>query len=276
MTLASGAENLERNPNGRWESADLRVNDLWFVPPAPISSRWESISDEPPSTVHLHIKRGLLDSVAQQMGLDASRELSLGDAMHFHDPLIAAMLAALHHAARDPADSRLYVDTLVYTLAAHLLQHYSRGNEARRTGSAARTAGAAPDSPGDRLHPGQSRRRSGDCRTGRAGRAEQLSFCARVSPRDWRDTASARYAPAARGSSETAVRDGSNDTANCARGWVRECQSFLRAVQAWRWRDAACLAVAHLVAAIDNGSEGPRLIPAVNTNTVAGPPRAIM
>ncbi len=120
MTLASGAEHLERNLNGRWESADLRVNDLWFVPPAPISWRWQSISDEPLSTVHVHIERALLDSVAQQMGLDASRELSLGDAMHF----------------RDPADSRLYVDTLVHALAAHLLQHYSRGSEAQRAESA--------------------------------------------------------------------------------------------------------------------------------------------
>jgi AraC family transcriptional regulator len=36
MTLASGAGHLERNLNGRCESAGLRVNDLWFVPPAPI------------------------------------------------------------------------------------------------------------------------------------------------------------------------------------------------------------------------------------------------
>ncbi|MFM0416378.1 helix-turn-helix domain-containing protein [Paraburkholderia aromaticivorans] len=127
MTLASGAEHLERNLNGRWESADLRVGDVWFVPPAPISWRWRSISDEPLSTVHLHIERSLIDSVADQMELGGSRELSLGDAMQFRDPLVAAMLAALHRAAADPADSRLYVDALVHALAAHLLQHYSRG-----------------------------------------------------------------------------------------------------------------------------------------------------
>jgi AraC family transcriptional regulator len=130
MTLASGAEHLERNLNGRWESADLRVGDVWFVPPAPISWRWHSISDEPLSTVHLHIERSLIDSVADQMELGGSRELSLGDAMQFHDPLIAATLGALHRAAGDPADSRLYVDTLVHALAAHLLQHYSRGRHA--------------------------------------------------------------------------------------------------------------------------------------------------
>jgi AraC family transcriptional regulator len=143
MTLASGAEHLERNLGGRWESADMRVNDLWFVPPAPISWRWHSISDEPLSTLHVHIERGLIDSIAQQMGLDASHELSLGDAMRFNDPLIAAMLAALHHAARDPADSRLYVDTLAHALAAHLLQHYSSGNDARR-GSATRPERLVP------------------------------------------------------------------------------------------------------------------------------------
>ena len=128
MTLASGAEHLERNLNGRWESADLRVGDVWFVPPAPISWRWHSISNEPLSTVHLHLERSLIDSVAEQMELGASRELSLGDAMRFHDPLIAAMLSALHRAAGDPADSRLYVDALTHALAAHLLQHYSRGH----------------------------------------------------------------------------------------------------------------------------------------------------
>ncbi|MGF6837369.1 AraC family transcriptional regulator [Paraburkholderia youngii] len=143
MTLASGAEHLERNLGGTWESADMRVNDLWFVPPTPISWRWHSISDEPLSTLHVHIERDLLDRVAQQMGLDASRELSLGDAMRFNDPLIAAMLAALHRAARDPADSRLYVDTLVHALAAHLLQHYSSGNGARR-GSATRPERLVP------------------------------------------------------------------------------------------------------------------------------------
>ena len=131
MTLASGAEHLERNLNGRWESAELRVGELWYVPPAPISWRWRSISDEPLSTVHLHIERSLIDSVADQMELGGScRELSLGDAMRFHDPLVAAMLSALHRAASDPADSRLYVDALVHALAAHLLQHYSRGRQA--------------------------------------------------------------------------------------------------------------------------------------------------
>ncbi|NML30290.1 helix-turn-helix domain-containing protein [Paraburkholderia antibiotica] len=136
MTLASGAEHLERSLGGRWESADMRVNDLWCVPSMPVSWRWRAIGDEPLSTLHVHIERGLIDNVAQQMGLDASPELSLGDAMRFHDPLIAAMLAALHRAARDPADSRLYVDTLVHALAAHLLQHYSRGNGARHAQSA--------------------------------------------------------------------------------------------------------------------------------------------
>ncbi|WP_408361860.1 helix-turn-helix domain-containing protein [Paraburkholderia sp. RL18-103-BIB-C] len=130
MTLASGAEHLERNLHGRWESADLRVGDVWFVPPAPISWRWHSISDEPLSTVHLHLERSLIDNVAAQMELGGSHELSLGDAMQFHDPLIAGMLGALHRAAGDPVDSRLYVDALVHALAAHLLQHYSRGREA--------------------------------------------------------------------------------------------------------------------------------------------------
>ena len=127
MTLGSGAEHLERNLNGRWESADLRMGDVWFVPPAPISWRWHSISDEPLSTVHLHLERSLIDNVADQMELGGSRELSFGEAMRLHDPLIAAMLGALHRAAGDPADSRLYVDTLAHALAAHLLQHYSRG-----------------------------------------------------------------------------------------------------------------------------------------------------
>ena len=127
MTLGSGAEHLERNLDGRWESADLRMGDVWFVPPVPISWRWRSISDEPLSTVHLHLERSLIDSVADQMELGGSRELTLGDAMQFHDPLIAEMLRALHRAAGDPADSRLYVDALTHALAAHLLQHYSRG-----------------------------------------------------------------------------------------------------------------------------------------------------
>jgi AraC family transcriptional regulator len=132
MTLASGAEHLERNLNGRWESADLRMGDVWFVPSAPISWRWHSISDEPLSTVHLHVECSLIDSVADQMELGGSRELALSDAMQFRDPLVAAMLGALHRAAGDPADSRLYADTLVHALAAHLLQHYSRGRLAQR------------------------------------------------------------------------------------------------------------------------------------------------
>ncbi len=70
--------------------------------------RWRSISDKPLSTVHLHIERSLIDSVADQMELDGSRrELSLSDAMRFHDPLVAAMLNALHRAASDPADSAI-------------------------------------------------------------------------------------------------------------------------------------------------------------------------
>lgn len=109
MTLASGAEHLERNLNGRWESAELRMGDVGYVPPAPFSWRWRSISDEPLSTVHVHIERSLIDSMADQMELDGPRrELSLGDAMQFHDPRVAAMLAALHRAATDPADSRLF------------------------------------------------------------------------------------------------------------------------------------------------------------------------
>ncbi|MFM0295690.1 MULTISPECIES: AraC family transcriptional regulator [Paraburkholderia] len=163
MTLASGAEHLERNLNGRWESADLRVGDVWFVPPAPISWRWRSISDEPLSTVHLHIERSLIDSVADQMELGGSRELSLGDAMQFRDPLVAAMLAALHRAAADPADSRLYVDALVHALAAHLLQHYSRG---RSTLSGSETGLPAPP---ERLVPRRIRRVTDYIRANLAG-----------------------------------------------------------------------------------------------------------
>ncbi|WP_208328536.1 AraC family transcriptional regulator [Paraburkholderia sp. BL6665CI2N2] len=148
MTLASGAEHLERNLDGRWESADLYMGDVWFVPPAPISWRWRSISDAPLSTVHLHLERSLIDSVAEQMELGGSRELSLGDAMQFRDPLIAAMLSALHRAAADPSDSRLYVDALVHALAAHLLQHYARG----------RPAGAATPARPERLVPRRVRR----------------------------------------------------------------------------------------------------------------------
>jgi AraC family transcriptional regulator len=163
MTLASGAEHLERNLNGRWESADLRVGDVWFVPPAPISWRWRSISDEPLSTVHLHIERSLIDSVADQMELGGSRELSLGDAMQFRDPLVVAMLAALHRAAADPADSRLYVDALVHALAAHLLQHYSRG---RSTLSGSQTG--LPAHP-ERLVPRRIRRVTDYIRANLAG-----------------------------------------------------------------------------------------------------------
>jgi AraC family transcriptional regulator len=163
MTLASGAEHLERNLNGRWESADLRVGDVWFVPPAPISWRWRSISDEPLSTVHLHIERSLIDSVADQMELGGSRELSLGDAMQFRDPLVAAMLAALHRAAADPADSRLYVDALLHALAAHLLQHYSRG---RSTLSGSQTG--LPAHP-ERLVPRRIRRVTDYIRANLAG-----------------------------------------------------------------------------------------------------------
>jgi AraC family transcriptional regulator len=163
MTLASGAEHLERNLNGRWESADLRVGDVWFVPSAPISWRWRSISDEPLSTVHLHIERSLIDSVADQMELGGSRELSLGDAMPFRDPLVAAMLAALHRAAADPADSRLYVDALLHALAAHLLQHYSRG---RSTLSGSQTG--LPAHP-ERLVPRRIRRVTDYIRANLAG-----------------------------------------------------------------------------------------------------------
>jgi AraC family transcriptional regulator len=149
MTLASGAEHLERNLNGRWESAELRVGDVWYVPPAPISWRWRSISDEPLSTVHLHIERSLIDRIADQMELGgSSRELALGDAMQFHDPLVATMLGALHRAASDPADARLYADALVHALAAHLLQHYSYG----------RHAAAGLPAPPERLVPRRIRR----------------------------------------------------------------------------------------------------------------------
>lgn len=163
MTLASGAEHLERNLSGRWESADLRMGDVWFVPPAPISWRWRSISDEPLSTVHLHIERSVIDSVAEQLELDGSRELTLGDAMRFRDPLVAAMLAALHRAAADPGDSRLYVDTLVQALAAHLLQHYSRGH----TGLAASPAGSPIHA--ERLVPRRIRRVTDYIRANLAG-----------------------------------------------------------------------------------------------------------
>jgi hypothetical protein len=87
--------------------------------------------------VHLHIERSFVDSVADQMELNGSRELSLGDAMHFQDPLVCAMLGALHRAAADPADSRPYVDTMLHTLAAHLLKHYARGHLPNRDGMAA-------------------------------------------------------------------------------------------------------------------------------------------
>ncbi len=60
---------------------------------------------------------------------------------------------------------------------------------------AARTAGAARDPASDRLHPRQSRRRSGDHRTDRTGRAKHFSFCSGVSLRNGRDAACLPIAP---------------------------------------------------------------------------------
>jgi AraC family transcriptional regulator len=140
MTLASGAEHLERNLNGCWENADLRAGDVWFVPPAPISWRWRSISDEPLSTVHLHIERGLIDSVADQMELGGSRELSLGDAMQFQDPLIAAMLGALHcialHCIAPPPirPTRVCMSMRWFTRSPHICCSTIRAAAMRRPG----------------------------------------------------------------------------------------------------------------------------------------------
>jgi AraC family transcriptional regulator len=261
MTLASGAEHLERNLNGRWESADLRVGDVWFVPPAPISWRWQSISNEPLSTVHLHIERSLIDSVAGQMELGGSRELPLRDATQFHDPLVAARLGASHRAAADRADSRLYAGTLVHAVAAHLLQHYSRGRHTL----------AGLNAQPERLVTRRIRRVTDYIRAhladdlAIADLADQAGLSsfhfACVFRRETGETPHGlvtrlRLEEAAR----AAARHPSDRVADSDCGGFRERQSFLRAVQAWLWRDAtglpACRMSGPAVATIERQSAG--------------------
>jgi len=79
--------------------------------------------EQPVDTLHLHIRREVVDEVAASMGYDRESDRRLAPRLGDSDTLLEQLVLEVRHAAgRAPADS-LYVEQLALAIAARLIRH---------------------------------------------------------------------------------------------------------------------------------------------------------
>jgi AraC family transcriptional regulator len=134
LLITKGGLVIESRPvGGPWSRYVVREGDLVLRPAREAASmvRWRGLSEEIRS-VHIHLSRQIVASVAEKvLGRDPQR-LRLVSRAGFQDPLLAQILFALDRELEEPAPAgKLYAETAARLLAIHLLRHYSTESVAK-------------------------------------------------------------------------------------------------------------------------------------------------
>ncbi len=86
---------------------------------------WQGVTDQPITTVHVHLDNALLLKTAAEAGLNASR-LEIRDDSGIDDPLLGELGRALvREITTQPAGHSLYADTVAQMLAGQLVHRHS-------------------------------------------------------------------------------------------------------------------------------------------------------
>ncbi len=131
VLFAGGAMRMEwRQVNGPWQAATHRSGDLMLrAGGSPsLELRWQSLSDEPTQTLHMHLAHDLLAQMAGEVAGQDPAHLTFTGYAGLHDPLLAEIGFALWRELERPGPAgKVYAQSAAYLLAAHLLRHYTPG-----------------------------------------------------------------------------------------------------------------------------------------------------
>lgn len=85
-------------------------------------------------TLHVYLRKRIVQEVAEQFGFGASDAISLLPSLGDHDPLIERLMLDIQETLRTPdPTSSVYADYLAYALAARLLRQHSTSTQINPT-----------------------------------------------------------------------------------------------------------------------------------------------
>lgn len=113
-----GAKRVRRVRNGRQATFDVACDSLTLLPRGQ-SVRW--VTEGPIDYVHLTLGAGLFDDLPGMRHGFSTATAELGDQVGFSDPLLAGLMVEMLRAADDRDTSRLYLESLLATLALRLV-----------------------------------------------------------------------------------------------------------------------------------------------------------
>ncbi|WP_119387960.1 helix-turn-helix domain-containing protein [Taklimakanibacter lacteus] len=102
--------------HGRPGGVSIVPNDIAFAVESQSRAR----------TTHLYIRRSVVDDIAMRMHHGDPDNIAILPTLAAYDPVLEQLCGAIRHElASDPKSSGIYVETLTYAAAAHLLRRYS-------------------------------------------------------------------------------------------------------------------------------------------------------
>lgn len=122
VLVTAGACAIESHGGGRWHRASYRPGNLGMTAPGQ-QARLRWASEQPHSTLHLHLPAQVVQAVAAE--LTPSSRAELPNLLSQTDPVIVPLMLALEGAARQGAPD-LYAESAAQFLAAHLLARHAR------------------------------------------------------------------------------------------------------------------------------------------------------
>jgi AraC family transcriptional regulator len=91
----------------------------------PLDQRWRANMREPFDCIHLHLPRGVLDDIADEIGVQRIGTLHLPPSDNTFDPVVFGLVTSLLPALENVAHaSSLFIQSVTLALAVHLCQRY--------------------------------------------------------------------------------------------------------------------------------------------------------
>lgn len=133
VLVTGGVYRVESRGSGRWRGAVYRAGSIGLTPPDTGNTlRWQALSAEPMTSVHVHLATAVWDEVRSQAAT-AIGARQFPNALVAEDRLVGELVRALEWAAATGAPA-LYADTTAHLLCAHLLLRTAEGPGPRPPG----------------------------------------------------------------------------------------------------------------------------------------------
>lgn len=127
ILLTSGATRMKLTTNGKVQHYDNRPGHLFFTAPnaEPYRLQWNSVSNQPVSTIHIYLNNSLLAKTAASIAGTDSLRVKLQDKSCVVDPMLEQLGYSLGRELEKPqAASEIYAETAAQLIAVHLLRNH--------------------------------------------------------------------------------------------------------------------------------------------------------